>query len=736
MIIVACVGAGVGAAFAPGRPTGLLGVDFVYRVAFAVLVTLACTYARRWSWLVLAGVATVFAAGVWVAPPAIALTLAALSAFERRRRRRVGAVIGALSVQALLRLPPWWFHGATAIVVGIAAGLVFASAYRNAPPVVQRRCRLAATCLGGIGIVFTLLVVIGGLIAGTRMGTGISQSQRAADAAASGDAAGARAAIGRADSALVTAHSFIGSWFTAPARLVPIAAQHRKALSTATGLSHEVTAQIEQALTKTRYDRLALTHGHLDVQALAGTQQQLNATATTANAAAAALNPVHDQWVLGPFKTRLARLDRSVAGLVPDIEQAAAAARAVPPLLGADGPRHYFIALVDPAESRGLGGTIDAYAEVVANNGSVSVVRSGPITDLENAAPPGTRQLAGLQDFQVRYGGFAPTDHLRDLTYSPDAPTVAEAIRQLYPQSGGGPLDGVVIVDPTGMGALLGASGPVHVNGIPGELTAASAPRLLTGADDPTMATALRAVLDQLTTKAVVEPRVASRWFAPPTHGRHLQMVSFHPAEDRYLRQVGADRPYPRAGRGDVLGITTQNAGTNTLDVSLHRSLTAAAYANLRSGNVYMLFSVTLRNDSSQPNLTWFTLYTGLQLFGPQLNHQNLTMQVGHEFGLNTYSSLVNLPPHSSAVLLGVAAGVVSNPYHVTLASQPNVNPDQASMAVHVGADDRLTVTGATAGHGKQLGTMTWQGPLTRDHIISVTLAGAGGGHGTGRRAD
>ena len=41
-------------------------------------------------------------------------------------------------------------------------------------------------------------------------------------------------------------------------------------------------------------------------------------------------------------------------------------------------------------------------------------------------------------------------DYLQDLTVSPDGPSVAQVMEELYPQAGGLPVDGVIIVDPVG----------------------------------------------------------------------------------------------------------------------------------------------------------------------------------------------------------------------------------------------------------------------------------------------
>ena len=57
---------------------------------------------------------------------------------------------------------------------------------------------------------------------------------------------------------------------------------------------------------------------------------------------------------------------------------AARAAELIPPMLGADGKRRYFLAFQNPAESRGTGGLLGAYGVLEADQGASTCVISGP----------------------------------------------------------------------------------------------------------------------------------------------------------------------------------------------------------------------------------------------------------------------------------------------------------------------------------------------------------------------
>src|SRR5262249_29776607 len=157
------------------------------------------------------------------------------------------------------------------------------------------------------------------------------------------------------------------------------------------------------------------------------------------------------------------RTDLAKAGRESDL--AALAVKDAPALLGADGTRHYFVAFMTPAETRGLGGFIGAYGELTADRGRIALTRSGQATHLVGN-PSLSLHLTGPADYLARYGAFKPQDHFEDLTYSPDFPSVERVIAELYPEVGGDHIDGVLVLDPYALEALLKFTGPVSVAGL------------------------------------------------------------------------------------------------------------------------------------------------------------------------------------------------------------------------------------------------------------------------------
>jgi hypothetical protein len=153
------------------------------------------------------------------------------------------------------------------------------------------------------------------------------------------------------------------------------------------------------------------------------------------------------------------------------------AARLLPPMLGADGPRRYLLLLQTNAELRATGGLPGAMTVITADDGVIQVadqVTAGgmprydePVIDLA------AEDTALFSDRLGRYMG--------DVNLTPDFPTAAAVTWEMWRRDTGEELDGVLATDPVALSYLLGATGPVD-DGMGGQLTAADAVHVLLSA--------------------------------------------------------------------------------------------------------------------------------------------------------------------------------------------------------------------------------------------------------------
>jgi hypothetical protein len=728
IVLALAVSAGIGAAVADCKPTGTPVVDPLYSALFAVFVTYVCSRASRDTLLVLSVVALVMSRS-WLDIPAGAAVLIAFgSLFLKHSRRRVGALIGALSGETLLRWPSIGFHGSTAAVAGAALVPLLVSAYRRLSTPERRRAKRVLALTGVLVFVLSVPVALASVLAKTE----ISGGQRAAEAAfgdvSSGSAAPATRRLRTATAEFSDASSELGNWLTSVAKLVPIVAQERQALAAGATTAHELVAVAAREAPTFDYRQLSYHKGQVDlrrVSAMLGPARVLDTSLSTARARLAGLeNP----WLVGPIQSRLrdfaADLDRAKSST----DLAVKAIPLVPDMLGAQRPQHYFLAFVSPSESRGLDGIVAAYGELTAVNGHISLTVSGPVESLDSALPSGGGRLTGLPDFTHRYGQFDPGEHFQDTTYSPDFPTVAQVISQLYPQAGGDQLDGVLMVDPYGLAPLLSITGPVSVPGLTQALTSHNAAGILlksqylNGLAQDTrhdlLQFALHATFQKLVNGSLPGPQVLSRDLEPAVLGGRIAFWSAHPNDAPLVQALHLADTFPKTQGGDLLAVTTQNVGANKIDAYLHTSIADHVTFDPGTGTERSVLQVTLTNDAPATGLpplvidspavpklapgtneTWLSVYSPLAFDKVTVDGVPSTMSTTRELGVWAYSSYVDVPSRSSVTvqldLLGRFESGTALRLSVRL--QPSANPERVRAVVRpVGPWNLAPTSGST----------------------------------------
>jgi hypothetical protein len=154
------------------------------------------------------------------------------------------------------------------------------------------------------------------------------------------------------------------------------------------------------------------------------------------------------RWLLGLLGVLLA------AGLV-----LAGALFVLPDVLGLRAPRHYLILAQNQDELRPTGGFITGVALVTVSGGrptDFSLTDANAVDDFSRGpypAPPEPLRRYMLSELWV----------LRDANWSPDFPTSAQAIQDLYALGQGQAVDGLVAFDQTALQRLLAVLGPVDV---------------------------------------------------------------------------------------------------------------------------------------------------------------------------------------------------------------------------------------------------------------------------------
>lgn len=359
------------------------------------------------------------------------------------------------------------------------------------------------------------------------------------------------------------------------------------------------------------------------------------------------------------------------------------------------------------------------WAILRADDGRLDIVLDGRSSDLARRKGEPERVLEAPADYLNRYGAFEPESQFRDITLSPDFPSVAQAIASVYPQTKDGfEIDGALAMDPYAVAAMLEITGPVKVEGLEDELTADNAAEYLLRDQylrfDPTetnanaerkdvLAAASQTTFEAFINQKTFRPSQLAAVLGPVVAERRLVGYSAVPEEEALIERVGIDGAFPELTDHDFLTLITQNAGNNKMDIYLERSIDYDVVVDPQTGQLEATATITLHNEapssglpkyvignrksSGQPdgvNWMWFNFYTPHLLSEATWNGQPMSVGEQSEFGRRVYQTYLPVPSGGDAVVVlklsgSIAPGAV---YELDWFQQPTVNTDEVRVTV------------------------------------------------------
>ncbi|MEV6980523.1 DUF4012 domain-containing protein [Sphaerisporangium sp. NPDC051017] len=406
----------------------------------------------------------------------------------------------------------------------------------------------------------------------------------------------------------------------------------------------------------------------------------LRGAAPVLHGAAARLTRARDRLAATPARTRVASVDETRSKVLYELDRlrgwvggAATAADLIPPMLGDDGPRRYFLAFQTNAESRGTGGLVGAFGILSADRGRVRVTRLAADNDLSSSARPVTDHGPA---FRARYGdGAARLLSVSNL--SPHFPYAAKTWTAMWERQTGRRLDGAIAIDPVGLSYVLGLVGPVTLPG--GEqVTTSNVVDLTERAayaryPDPVrrkrFLIAIATAVGEALPKSFPGPSHVLPVLKPMAEERRLQIWSRRDAEQRRLSATALGGVLPRLP-GPYAGLVVNNSAGGKLDYYLNRSL-EYTLGPCRGGRRQTRVRIRLTNDVPRvalpsyvtgrldspgiphvpgSNLLWVSLYAGLgtELTGARLDGRPVTAIKEAERSHPVYSTLLELAPGQS----------------------------------------------------------------------------------------
>lgn len=337
----------------------------------------------------------------------------------------------------------------------------------------------------------------------------------------------------------------------------------------------------------------------IDLAALQRAEPAIAAIAASLGRAAAITGALPRSTWLSPADRALAEVHDKLALAATMAADAQEVTTVLPRLLGADGPKRYFLAFQNQAEARGTGGLPGAFAIVEAKAGRMAFLRFESDDTLFDV--PADVDL-GL-DYDQLYGNGATKTDYRNSNISPHFPDGAQIWLAMWQRKTGQRLDGALAVDPAVLSHLLAVTGPARLPD--GSIVSADNVVALTQntayfkfGDDVAgrkeyLLQVARAAAEKVTTTQG-DMTGLGRALARSVAERRLLLWS---ADRRLQRDIART---PLAGlvpRTDApyAGLTIINSGGNKLDYYLDRSLD---WERMACGNASRVrVTVRLRND-------------------------------------------------------------------------------------------------------------------------------------------
>jgi hypothetical protein len=725
-VLAVVLAAGIVGAAVPCSPTGITIVDHLLAGLLAAATAWAATVASTLTLSV--GVLTLLVAGdsSLLHGVGLLLVVALLVLIARDELTPLAAaVIAGVLVQGLLRLP--WDSPARGSAAVAALGVVpmlCSAAWRltTGRNKLRRRVVGAVVVVGGVFLVGALYIAV-------RTDEILDEAQHDARAGVSavrdGDREKARVSFEAAGGEFRRARHFARSWWAWPGRAVPVLAPQLRSLDEVTSVGAEAVDVARAAVAQVDPNQLRFVDGRLDLDAVARDHAVFADAARRTDEIRTRLAQLSGMWLAPPIQHAITRFETVVKSAGDSAHTATDALALAPSILGKDGPRTYFIAFVTPAEARGSGGLIANYGILRAKDGRIHLDQVGraPDLDFEGTNP---KHLTGLPDYQARYNQFDVANTWANVTMSPDFPTVAQVIAQLYPKSGGEKIDGVMEVGPHGMAGLLALSGPIHLPGLPFDLDEHNIVQFLLH-DEYTKITdqheranllgdVARATFDKLTSGTSQQPAQISKIMSPVVRAQQLAFWLRDAAGERFVARIGGDGGVPPAAPNDSFGATMQNGAGSKIDYFLHRTIRYVAHVDGRTGHVDARATLTLKNDAPRDgeppyvignpfhvrpgtNRTILSIYSPYALKGATLDGKPLRLQAQTELGRNVWMAIIDIPQGGTSTVIVDLAGTAhlgGGEYQFAYLPQVLPNPDSVNVDVEVAAA-RPTAASSTA---------------------------------------
>jgi hypothetical protein len=729
--VIAAVSA-VAATFSDASPTGTPVIDAILVAAVAAFVTWLGASAAWWALMAGAGIAVIGALPgplLWIVLAAAALAGSTWIGWNRANHVIVRSGIAALVAQVSLRLEWNEFFLFSGLLATAAMGVIAVSGYIRRRKYVRKRVMWGAIGVGLLAAVAVAGMAAAAVQARTTARDGYLGLLDGLEFIQDGKVGEARDALWQAADDLAAAESTLGGPLTQMARFVPGLAQNR---NVGVDILADAAIAAESAATTLRFvdlDQLTVNNGVIDIGALAALETPLDDLHDTVSTLRDTLVAAESDWLVAPLTSRLDTGIRRAEQVTHQAEATAAAARLGPDILGADGPRRYLLAFVNNAEARGTSGLMGNWSELTVDNGRLDVSASGRTADLQVPALS-SLQLDMEADYLERYtpygarvrnaeGGVGVAQkYWANATVPADMPSVGQSMAQMYEAATGRAIDGVFVIDPTGVAGLLDITGAVDLPDIDRRVDAGNAVQFLTvdqyefaeNEREDLLATVTDATVDNVLNSTLPPPQQMAPALAPAVLNGHISGWVTRPAEQELLELVGMDAALPDilTNGNDAIAAVNINRSANKIDSFLERTIEYRPTVDQRTGETTATLTVSMTNTAPRTgfadyvigngvdlptgtNRTILDVYTRLDVDAVRLDGDDVAPGTSRELGYNVHATQIEIPPGETAVMEFDLSGLVGRGrYELIYRPQPLPNPDRLIVEARTSGGDEI----------------------------------------------
>ena len=450
----------------------------------------------------------------------------------------------------------------------------------------RRRIGIAMIMAGGVLLLAGLWLAVTALIARGQLNEARDEAHTLGAQISAGKWAAARATAAEIATHAHRAHQLTSGPVWALAAALPSGGEPLQTIrgitAGADSLGQGALPQLVSASTRLNPQTLRRPDGSIDVSRIAAV--------APAVASASASVAQTTRTISGlPRHTWLSSIDASYADVLGQVStlnnaltSAKLAARILPIMLGADGPKRYFLAFQNEAEARGTGGLSGAFAILEANHGKLRFTHM----ESDNALSGIAATVDFGPDYRRLYEGMGTTTLLGNGNESPHFPYAAQIWASMWKNYSGQKIDGVIAVDPTALGYLLDVTGPATLpdkSQISGAnavaLTQSTSYAMFPGTSQAAVAQR-QAYLLEIASAASTrilgangDPTALLRAAGTAAGERRILVWSADPVVEADLAQTAVAGIIPTT-TAPYVGLSVVNGGGNKLDYYLDRSLT------------------------------------------------------------------------------------------------------------------------------------------------------------------